>query len=234
MSDDNNNSDPFDFEFNSLDEANPPEKSEDSFDLGEPFGDDEATSTFELGEIAESASLGADFGDSIAADAPVESVQSDEAAHEDEAAPAEAEKTKKGFWGSKGKAKKDNVPKEKKEKAVKEKKEKKPLKERLPLDWGATALCVAFTVFLLVSLLAFNIAVFYSHSPDSPIMQTLCFLGAFNIVGLVLAAVPVLFYKFPKERTLPNVLLGISAAALFSGVLVLVTEFYSYSFILKP
>ena len=65
-------------------------------------------------------------------------------------------------------------------------------------------------------------------------MQTLCFLGAFNIVSLAVASVPILFYRFPKERTLPNVMLGIAAIAMLSGMQIAIIEFYSYSFIMTP
>jgi hypothetical protein len=64
------------------------------------------------------------------------------------------------------------------------------------------------------------------------LMQTLCFLGAINIVGLAAATVPILFYRFPKERTLPNVMLGIAAVAMFCSLLVVVTEFYLYGFVM--
>jgi hypothetical protein len=66
------------------------------------------------------------------------------------------------------------------------------------------------------------------------LMQTICFLGAFNIIGLAAAAVPILFYKFPKERTLPNVMLGIAAIAVFISLQSAVIEFYRYNFIMTP
>ena len=154
-----------------------------------------------------------------------------------------AGKKKKGFLGGLFGGKKEKTPKEKvtKEKNVKEKqpkpkKEKKekvvkdkdaPAKPAVPRDWG-TILCVLFSLFLLVSLLTFNAATFLSRDASSTLMGTLCFLGAFNLVGLTLVAVPILFYKFPKERTLPNVLLGISVGAMFTGVLFLVNNFYYY------
>jgi len=152
---------------------------------------------------------------------------------------------KKGFLGGllggkkekkeKG-AKKEKAPKEKPIKAKKEKKEKvvkekKPIGEMIPRDWEAI-LCIAFSVFLLVSLLMVNIAGFLTAGGS--MMQTLCFLGAFNLVGLVAAAVPILFYKFPKERTLPNVMLGIAAVAMSTSVQMAVIEFYRYSFIMTP
>lgn len=218
MSDDNNNSDPFDFDFDALNGENPPIRDEEPFDLDNPFGDDIVVSRG--GVSADNPYL----GDSIAADLPVESEQNERTEHPDESDTKGDDKIKrKGFWGGKGKSGKEKVGKVAKE--------KKPLGELVPQDLGA-ALCVAFTVLLLISLAVCNIAAFLTRG--SSILQTLCFLGAFNIVGLVLLAVPILFYKFPNERTLPNVLLGISVVALFSGVLVLVSEFYSYSFILKP
>jgi len=221
MSDDNNNSEPFDFDFDALNQENPPEKPEESFDLDNPFGDDIVVSS--KGVSADNPYLdgSAVYNDSTADVLAEESEQTSDAVSE------EPKKTKKGFWGSKGKTKTKNVPKEKKEKVVKE---KKPLKDLTPRDMG-TALCVAFTLFLFASMLVFNIAAFFTSG--SSMMQTLCFLGAFNIVGLALIAVPLLFYKFPQERTLPNVLLGISVVAIFSGVLILLTEFSNYSFILK-
>ena len=120
--------------------------------------------------------------------------------------------------------------KPKKEKAVKE---KKPAGERAPLDLG-TILCIAFSVFLLVSLLLFNIAAFLTRGPESSLMLTLCFMGGINIVGLAAASVPVLFYQFPKERTLLNVMLGVSAVALLTGVMIALTEFYRYGFAVSP
>jgi len=154
------------------------------------------------------------------------------------------DKKKKGllsglFGGGKKKAPKEKKAKEKQPKSKKEKKEKVAKDEEatdkpaVPRDWG-TILCIAFSVFLLVSLLVFNVAAFLT-AESGKIMQTLCFLGAFNIVGLALVAVPVLFYKFPKERTLPNVMLGISVGAMFTGVLFLVNNFYHYyGFAISP
>jgi hypothetical protein len=207
-SENNTNPDPFDFDFDNLNTENVPENKGSSFDMDNPFPEDSATVN-----LAEES--GAD-----------ESATEESEGVSPEAAPIgveKADKKKKGFWGSK--------EKNPKEKAVKEKKEKVPAGETAPRDWG-TILCIAFSAFLLASLLVFNIAAFATSGKS--MMQTLCFLGAVNIVGLALAAVPILFYKFPKERTLPNVMLGISVVALFSGVLMLVTEFYRYDFILKP
>ena len=156
-----------------------------------------------------------------------------------------------GLFGGKGKTKKEKKStksalgeedsaesasdtegvKVKKPKKEKVKKEKVTAGERAPLDWGAL-LCIIFSVFLLASLVTFNIAAVLTRGSDSTILQTLCFIGAINIIGLAAASVPVLFYRFPKERTLPNVLLGISVVALFTGVLMALYEFYNYGFAL--
>jgi len=275
MSDDNNN-DPFDFDFDALGDSEPLVKSGEPFDLDDPFGDgsfagsseagisadnpffdnapaanafevDESTfednaNSFESGE----SSFEADGSSFEMSENSFEESPSEDFAEVDsgEVPPVVAGATptgkKKGmlsgvFGGKKDKAPKGKEIKEKQPKAKKEKaiKEKKPRGESAPLDWGAI-LCLAFSAFLLVSLLVFNIAGILSREENSTIMGTLCFLGAFNIVGLVLVAVPLLFYKFPQERTLPNVLLGISVGAMFSGVGFLVIEFSRYSFVVNP
>jgi hypothetical protein len=273
MSDDNKNSEPFDFDFDSFN-ADEPQKSagEDSFDLENPFGEDVVVSRSGAaveGVAAEDTphsteerpfDLGDSFGDDLAAsdsglsadnpylsdsavldgDSPEESAETGDLASDVLEEATVADKKKKGFggWFSKGKkgtedAGKGKPAKETKEKPKKEKvaKEKKPVGERMPRDLG-TILCIALSAFWLVSLLMFNIAGFLTRG-DS-IMQTLCFLGAINIIGLPVAAVPLLFYKFPKERTLPNVMLGVATAAMFGTLLIAVTEFYSYGFILQP
>jgi len=121
-----------------------------------------------------------------------------------------------------------------KKKTKKEKvaKEKKPAGERAPLGLGEI-LCIVFSALWLVCLLVFNIAAFlYSREAGISLMQTLAFMGAINIVGLAAASVPILFYKFPQERTLSNVMLGISATAIFIAVQIAITEFYRYGFIM--
>jgi hypothetical protein len=75
----------------------------------------------------------------------------------------------------------------------------------------------------------FNIAALLSGE-SGKLMQTLAFMGAINIVGLAAMSVPVLFYRFPKERTLPNVMLGVSVVALFIALQIAITEFYRYGF----
>ena len=248
MSDDNNNSDPFDFDFDALNTdsgiVNPSENTESgSFDLENPFGDDWAASGSGAEVSADNPYLDTGSGVDLAADTVEEAAEPGES---EEVPPlaVEDEKAgkKKGFLGGllggkkeKG-AKKEKAPKEKKISPKKEKKEKavkekKPAGEAVPRDWG-TILCIAFSAFLLVSLLMVNIAGFLTAGGS--MMQTLCFLGAFNLVGLVAAAVPILFYKFPKERTLPNVMLGIAAVATFTSVLMAVVEFHRYSFIMTP
>jgi hypothetical protein len=154
----------------------------------------------------------------------------EESAKEEEADTDEGKTAEKkkglGGWFSKSK---DKPAKEKKEKIVKEK-EGEPV-PRAPRDWGAI-LCIALSFFLLVSLLMFNIATFLTSG--NSILQTLCFLGAFNIVALAVAAVPILFYKYPEQRTVPNVMLGVSTAAMFCSVLIAVSAFYQYNFVLGP
>ena len=262
MSDDNNNSDNFDFDFNALNEDEPQGQSESSFDLDNPFGDDWAVTGSAPEASTDSPILDDSFHDltdsgasgSVEKSMPEEhSAGNESEIGEEEVPPIAAEeeqagKQKKGFLGGlfggkkdkkpkkaviKEKAPKEKQPKAKKEKVAKVPKEKDATdKQVVPRDWG-TILCVVFTLFLLVSFLMVNIGGFLSAG-DS-IMQTLCFLGAINIVGAPLVAVPILFYKFPRERTLPNVLLGLSVGAMFTGVLFLVNNFYQYyGFALSP
>jgi len=235
MSDDNDN---FDFDFDSLNaDDSQITTGGDSFDLDNPFGDDVIVSSDSSADSSteppaspggSSFDMSDPIGDGLDASdlAPAEGGVSADNPYISGSATG---KKKKG-WFSKDKDKPAKEAKPKKEKTVKE---KKPAGERVPLDLAAI-LCIAFSVFLFVSLLMFNIAAILTRGPESTIMQTLCFLGAFNIIGLAAAAVPVLFYKFPKEQTLPNVLLGISAVASFSGLLMLLTEFYRYGFLLNP
>ena len=231
MSDDNDN---FDFDFDSFNaDDSQVTAGENSFDLDNPFGDDIVVSSGASEEpLANPEGSSFDLSDPIGNDlvtpdlgAAQGGVSADNPYLNDSA----TSKKKKG-WFSKSKDKPAKEEKPKKEKTVKE---KKPAGERIPLDLPAI-LCIAFSVFLMVSLLMFNIAAILSRGPESTIMQTLCFLGAFNIIGLAAAAVPILFYKLPQERTLPNVLLGISAVASFSGLLMLLNEFYCYGFLLRP
>ena len=257
MSDDNNSSDPFDFNFDAFNtDESQTSAGGSSFDLDNPFGDDlisSGSSGMSTGDLPESSGgssfdLDNPFGDGLdsssvrvsagnpflsgsAEGSEDESAESDDLSSNIADGNEESDKKKKGGgWFAKGKGK---PVKEKKEKPKKEKvaKERKPKGESVPLDLG-TVLCFAFSLFWLGSLLMLNVAAFFSRGPDSTIMQTVCFLGAFNIVGLVPAAVPILFYKFPKERTLPNIMLGISVAAMFGAILIAVTEFYHYGFVL--
>ena len=240
MSDDNNKSESFDdFDFNAFNEEESPKKSEETFDLDNPFGDDWTATSNDAGVSAnnpylnDSAISGVGGEDSVA-----ESSGIDKGEVPPRVAGEGTTDTKKkgllaGLFGGK-----TTAPKEKKEKQPKTKKEKTPKgedgtdKPAVPRDWG-TILCISFSVFLLVSLLMLNIATFLTAGGS--LMQTLCFLGAFNIIGLALAAVPILFYKFPQERTLPNVMLGVSVSAMFTGVLVLVNNFYHYyGFAISP
>ena len=285
MSDNNKEPDPFDFDFDLLNQEEPQEKvpevnaelsagaSDSAFDLNDPFGDDLAPVSEKAEVSAASASSASDssfdldnpFGDDLALVSEKTSVSEDNpylgddsfadssldesSKVSEEAVPPIAAtgkaKGKKGFLGGlfggkKAKTSKEKTPKEKqaKEKQARHKKEKAPKdkeavnKPALPRD-GGTILCIAFSAFLLVSLLMFNVATFLTGG--NSLMQTLCFLGAFNIIGLMLVAVPMLFYKFPQERTLPNVLLGISVGALFTSVLFFVHNFYYYyGFTLNP
>jgi hypothetical protein len=213
MSDDNNNPESFEFDFDTLGVGEPQASTGDSgFDLDDPIGNDLPP-----------------LDDGVSADNPY--------LNDSPASEEETDKKKKGGWFSKGK----KEPKEKPEKTVKPKKEKaekaaKPPrepKESAPRDWE-TALCVAFSVFLLASLLMFNLAALLSRTADSTIMQTLCFIGAINLIGLPAASVPYLLYTFPKERTLPNVMLGIAAVAMIGGMMFIVTDFYRYGFMISP
>ena len=241
MSDESNKSESFDdFDFNAFNEEESPEKSENSFDLDNPFGDDVVVSRNET-DVREESS----FFDDSAFSGLVEDSSATESSLLDEgkvppitAGEETTDKKKKGllgglFGGKKEKASKEKVPKEKQAKPKKEKVPKDKESDRapaMPRDWG-TILCITFSVFLLASLLMLNVATFFM---GGDIVPTLCFLGAFNIVFLALAAVPILFYKFPQERTLPNILLGISVGAMFTGVLFLVIEFYRYDFLMRP
>ena len=238
MSNDNNNSDPFDFDFDMLNADEPKNTGtlkstgESSFDLDNPFGNDAAVPPGDENTFESDAHVGDDF---VASDS---AIGADNPYLQDAAVSADAgkaDKKKKSGWFSKSK---DKPVKEKTEKPLKEAKpkkekivkEKKPAGEPMPQDWG-TILCIAFSVFLLASLLMLNIGALLT---SKSLMQTICFLGAFNVVGLAAAAVPILFYKLPKERTLPNIMLGIAAVAMFGGLLLLLTECNRYSFILKP
>ena len=243
MSDDHKNSEPFDFDF----DANESQKStgESSFDLDNPFGDDWAAPGGGASAPVSTGESSFDLGDPLGDDLATGDFSADNSEKESGEtgghAPISLEKPDKkkkgiGGWLSKGK---DKSAKEKKEKTTEEPKPKKEkvIKEKtssgepVPRDWG-TILCIAFSVFLLVSLLMFNIAGFLTRGAS--LMQTLCFLGAIDIIGLAAASVPILFYKFPQERTLPNVMLGIAAVAMFSTLLFAVTEFYRYGFIMTP
>lgn len=93
-------------------------------------------------------------------------------------------------------------------------------------------LCLVFAGFLTFALLTHNIASILCRG-DS-LLQTLCFIGAFDIVGLCGIAVPVLFYRYKEDLDLFKVMLGISSAALFVGVLMMLTEFFRYGFMIKP
>jgi len=231
MSENNSNSESFDFDFDSLNAENQPENtgSSSSFDLGDPFADDPVVSGSEPEVSANNPYLSDSSANSVFEDSSMD--ESSEIGEGDVPPIADDEETKgkkKGLLGGLLGGKKKKAPKGKKEKVAKE---KEPAGEPVPRDWG-TILCIAFSLFLLASLLMFNIAAFATSG--NSMMQTLCFLGAFNLIGLAAAAVPILFYKFPKERTLPNVMLGIAAVATCTSLLIAVTEFYRYSFILKP
>jgi len=238
MSDDNKNSDPFDLDFDALNADEPQNSSgESSFELDDPFGDNLDSSSDMSASVFDDSP---ETSDSATSDFIGDRLE-DESDETGESAPTDLEesdkkKKGKGGWFSKGKdkpgkEKKETPKKEPKSKKEKIEKEKTPPGEKVPRDWG-TVLCLAFSAFLLASLLMVNIAGFLTSGER--LMQTLCFLGAFNVVGLVAAAVPILFYRFPKERTLPNVMLGIAVIAMFSTLLVAVTELYSYGFIMTP
>jgi len=287
MSDDNKNSEqPFDFDFDALNEEESQGKPGDSaFDLDNPFGDDIVVTRSEPGQSLEKPSdsgfdLDNPFGDDLAPLSSEPGISADNPYLDDSAADSSFEgsafegssfeestvgessemdadgipsidageettdkKKKKGFLGGlfgggKKKATKEKTAKDKQPKAKKDKKEKIAKdgeasdKPAVPRDWG-TVLCIAFSLFLLVSFLMFNIGTLLT-SGDS-LLGTLTFLGAFNLVGLALVAVPVLFYKFPQERTLPNVMLGVSVGAMFTGILFLVNNFYwYYGFAISP
>jgi len=221
-----------------------------------PSEDSAAESPFDMGDIFADGMSASDSG--VSTGNPYLGDSADDSPNEEsKTSDGEEEPKKKGFlggiFGGKGKKEKakkksrkkeeeqeeseDDIPEEKprKRKPKKEKivKEKKPAGERKPLDVGAI-LCIVFSVCLLASLLLFNVAAFLSREPGGSMMQTLCFMGAINLIGLAAASVPVLFYQFPQWRTLPNVMLGISAVAMLSTVMVAVTEFYRYGFMLSP
>ena len=221
MSNDNNSSDPFDFEFDSLNADEPQGRSADAFDLNDPFGGDMAPPR-ETGVSADNPYLNDSSvilppGERSFIDSAIESAQEDKT------------DKKKGLLSGVMGGKKGKTPKEKPQKAPKE---KTAAGESAPRDLGSV-LCIAFSVFLFASLVVFNLATLLLGGGS--LMGTLCFLGAFNIVGLALVAVPILLYKYPQERTLSNVLLGISVGAVFSGVLFLVNNFYQYyGFAISP
>jgi hypothetical protein len=97
-----------------------------------------------------------------------------------------------------------------------------------PLDW----IIIAFSGFLFFALLVHNVASILAGGGS--VMQTLCYISAFDIVGLCAAAAPFMCIKERKHINLFQVLLGMSSTALCLGVLVLLTEFYRYGFIIKP
>jgi len=259
MSQDNNNPDPFDFNFDSLNTDEPLASTGDSsFDLDNPFGDDvvvsrnntstEGTpisgseSSFDLG--ASDSGVSAD-NPYLNAPPPLNLAKGDSQTGEDSASGTPApEKKKKGFlgglFGGKGKKgketpePKEKEPKVKKEKVKKEKAEKKPKEPtgpREPRDWG-TILCLGIAGFLALNLLVINVAAFLSAKE---IMPLLLFLGTINLVGLTAISVPLLFLRADKkDRTLTNVMLGVSVVVLFGGLMIMFTEFYQYSFIVKP
>ena len=147
------------------------------------------------------------------------------------------DKSKKATSGEEGDAEESEsgiTKKGKKEKKEKVVKEKKPAGERAPLEVGEI-LCIGFTALWLACMLLFNIValLYYFQGEGISLLQTLAFMGAINVVGLAGASVPILFYRFPKERTLPNVMLGISAFAIFIAIQIAVTGFYRYGFALS-
>jgi hypothetical protein len=89
-------------------------------------------------------------------------------------------------------------------------------------------LCLAAAGTLLLIMLVQNVMslVFCGGS----ILRAVCYVAAFDIIGLGAVAVPALIYKHRSEIGLFNVLLGVSSMALFVGVLIMLTEFYRYGF----
>ena len=231
-----------------------------SFDLNDPFGDDMVatgggTQDFPAGDLPEGAdSFGLDDAGDLQAAAGGVSADNPYLSGAASATTDTGKKGKKGFlsgiFGGKGKKDKSKKAtsgeesegdadepeagikkKGKKEKVVKE---KKPAGERAPLEVGEI-LCIGFTALWLACMLLFNIValLYYFQGEGVSLLQTLAFMGAINIVGLAGASVPILFYRFPKERTLPNVMLGISAFAMFIAIQIAVTGFYRYGFALS-
>ncbi|GHT14207.1 hypothetical protein FACS1894170_10990 [Planctomycetales bacterium] len=93
-------------------------------------------------------------------------------------------------------------------------------------------LCLAAAGALVLIMLVQNVMSLLFHT-DS-IFCAVCYVASFDIIGLGAVTVPVLIYKRRAEIGLFNVLLGVSAAALFGGVLIMLTEFYHYGFVIKP
>ncbi|MDR3182807.1 MAG: hypothetical protein LBT89_07815 [Planctomycetaceae bacterium] len=109
------------------------------------------------------------------------------------------------------------------------KKEKTP-KEKTPRDLHSN-LCLTFAGCVIAVLLLQNVFAFFR---GSGILQTLCFIGIFDIIGLCAVAVPVMFYRNKDELDVFKVMLGVSSMALFAGVLIMLTEFFRYGFVIKP
>jgi hypothetical protein len=128
-------------------------------------------------------------------------------------------------------AKKTSGKKKNKEKPKKEKKEG----ESIGLGAG---LCLTSSGLLLLALIAVNIIllVFQPYKElNVGFSATIYYLIGFNLVGGAgIVAVPFLFYKYRKENDLFQTMLGISVMALSFAVIILMTEFLRYDYMLNP
>ena len=135
--------------------------------------------------------------------------------------------------GKKGKAKREKKPKEKKQKPARE------AGPREPMDIGAS-LSLGLGSILLLVLIAVNALIFTAPAtPGIGGASTIYYAVAVNVFGLVIVAVPFLFWKFRKGKEpqqnlqLFEVCLGIALMSLTIGVLCFLTALFRYDFTIK-
>ena len=129
--------------------------------------------------------------------------------------------------GKKGKAKREKKPKEKKQKPAKEP------GPREPMDLGAS-LSLGLGSILLLVLIAVNALIFTAPAtPGIGGTSTIYYAVAVNVFGLVIVAVPFLFWKLRKDLQLFDVCLGIALMSLTIGVLCFLAVLFRYDFTIK-
>ena len=127
-------------------------------------------------------------------------------------------------------------------KRKKKEKKQKPQKEaapREPMELGdVLSLCFGFVMFLALIVVNFLIAT-APRASDIGSNTKLAYIVLVNVFGLIIVAVPFLLWKFRKgsephrNLRLPDVLLGIAAMAMTSGVLCFLAAFFRYGFTIK-